>query len=100
MSEVGTWKSSCRCESAGLMRPAVRIAAAAETVVPCIKQVARPPNAASGLKPSMSGMHSLVSLKDVLVHDGSQQVGPTKDVDQILDRLGRDVVGDAFQRLS
>ena len=34
---------------------------------------------------------------EILEHDSSQQVGPTKDVDQVLDRLGWDVVGDALQ---
>ena len=73
---VGSWDlegSAFRCQSAGLMRPSVRMAAAAETVVPCTKPqvyLVRPPYAGLGLKRSMSGTgimsaHFRVSLKEI-----------------------------------
>ena len=34
---------------------------------------------------------------DIFDHDGIQQVGPTKDVDQVLNRPGWDVLSDALQ---
>ena len=34
---------------------------------------------------------------DIFEQDGFQQVGPTRDVDQVLNRLGLDVVCDALQ---
>ena len=45
----------------------------------------------------ISSSHSRIYGSDIFEHDGSQQVGPTKDVDQVLDCLGWDVFDDALQ---
>ena len=109
---VGSWDlegSALRCQSAGLIRPSVRMPAAADTVAPCTKPqvyVERPPNAGFGFEPvhvrNWNGECTFSCLtqrydSDAFEHDGVQQVGATEDVDQVLNGPWRDVLGDTFQ---
>ena len=74
----------------------MRMAAAADTVVPCTKPqayVVRPPNAGFGLNLSMRDNECTFPCltqgydSDVFKHDGVQQVRTSKAVDQILNGL-------------